>query len=112
MIRFFENKLAFAVIVGLFALALTANALQGATLPPPDRSETGPKLVALTHGPSLPPYPWENLRVAHGPSLPPYPWENLRVAHGPSLPPYPWENLRVAHGPSLPPYPWENLRAA
>ena len=48
---------------------------------------------ASTHGPNLPPDPWENLTAAHGPNLPPDPWENLTAAaHGPNLPPDPWEN--------------------
>jgi hypothetical protein len=66
----------------------------------------------VAHGPSLPPDPWEPVRLAHGPSLPPDPWEPVRLAHGPSLPPDPWEPVRLAHGPSLPPDPWEPVRAA
>lgn len=34
--------------------------------------------------------------VAHGPTMPPPPWEEIRVAHGPTMPPPPWEEIRLA----------------
>jgi hypothetical protein len=49
----------------------------------------------MGHGPTMPPPPWEEIRVAHGPTMPPPPWEEIRVAHGPTMPPPPWEEVRV-----------------
>jgi hypothetical protein len=106
MQRFFENKLAFAAVVVLFALAFGWN-LSHAT-----PAAARPDLIMEAVGPSLPPPPWEEIQVAVGPSLPPPPWEEIQVAVGPSLPPPPWEEIRVAVGPSLPPPPWEEVRTA
>ena len=80
MSRLLENKLMFAVIFALFALACASNAIQGAGLPVPSH-----KLLA------------EPVNVANGPSLPPDPWDgNVTMANGPSLPPDPWDgNLSV-----------------
>src|SRR6202162_1388592 len=105
----FQNKVVGGVIVLLSAAAFAGTAKQG-TGAIKSSLLTAPDSESIMHGPSLPPDPWEGVRLAHGPSLPPDPWEGLRLAHGPSLPPDPWEGLRLAHGPSLPPDPWEGLR--
>lgn len=65
MRRFFENKLAVAAILSLFLLASAWNAVSGAA------PVAGPALlpqdvVAVAHGPLLPPDPWDmgGLKVA------------------------------------------------
>ena len=63
MSRLLENKLMFAAVLALFALACAANALQGAGVPVHSH-----KLLA------------EPVNVASGPTLPPDPWDgNLSV---------------------------------
>ncbi len=99
MRRFFENKVAFAMLAILFALACAWNLSHAGTLP-----------VKVGSGPTMPPAPWEDFRLASGPTMPPAPWEDLRIASGPTMPPAPWEDLRIASGPTMPPAPWEDLR--
>ena len=75
MSRLFENKLMFAAVLMLFALACASNAIQGAGVPVPSH-----KLLA------------EPVNVANGPILDPYPWDgNVTIANGPILDPYPWD---------------------
>jgi hypothetical protein len=50
--------------------------------------------------------------VAVGPTMPPPPWEEIRLAVGPTMPPPPWEEIRLAVGPTMPPPPWEEVRVA
>jgi hypothetical protein len=109
MKKFFENKFAFVVVSFLFASALTWNLTHGGETVPSGHLLSKPAQTLLTHGPSMPPDPWD-LRIAHGPSMPPDPWD-LRIAHGPSMPPDPWD-LCIAHGPSMPPDPWDIRRRA
>jgi hypothetical protein len=79
MRRLFQIQLACAGTVLMVALALSRHFAP-----------------AVAHGTTLPPPPWEEIRVAHGTTLPPPPWEEIRVAHGTTLPPPPWEEVRVA----------------
>ena len=91
MHRILDNKYMSAAIMFLFALAFACNTLQGLTPSLPGSVLTGLDTVAVAHGPTMPPDPWEPVRVAHGPTMPPDPWEPVRVAHGPTMPPNPWE---------------------
>ena len=52
MSRLFENKLMFAAVLALFALACASNAIQGAGVPVH-------RIVTIAQGPILPPDPWD-----------------------------------------------------
>jgi hypothetical protein len=81
MQRFFENKLAFAAILLLFALAMVCNATIGGS----QSKANDWTITAATHS---------NQVVSKGPNLPPDPWEwraSNSVRKGPNLPPDPWE---------------------
>src|ERR1035441_5059039 len=105
MRNFFSNKLAYVAILSLFTLACAWNMTHGT----PTFSGHFPlaNRTLTSHGPSLPPDPWNppsgNL-TAHGPSLPPDPWNppsgNL-TTHGPSLPPDPWNPRSEEHTSEL-----------
>ena len=75
MHRVLDNKYTVAAAVLLFALAFACNAFQGTAPSLPGSVLIGQATVAVAHGPSMPPDPWEVNRVAHGPSMPPDPWE-------------------------------------
>ena len=116
MQRFFENKLAFAAILLLFALAMVCNATVDSSQPGDNSwliTATTQNNRVVQKGPNLPPDPWEWLAsnsVHKGPNLPPDPWEWNKAQKGPNLPPDPWEWLAsnsVHKGPNLPPDPWE-----
>ncbi len=53
-------------------------------------------MLALAHSPSMPPDPWDGVRVAHSPSMPPDPWDGVRLAHSPSMPPDTWDGMADA----------------
>jgi hypothetical protein len=110
MRKFFENKIAFATISSLFALAFALNFSQGATAPSGLHARPA-AMTAAMHGPTMPPNPWDGVRVGHGPTMPPNPWDGLTVAamHGPTMPPNPWDGVRVGHGPTMPPNPWDGM---
>ena len=77
MRRFLENKLFFATVAVLFGLALAWNLSHGATLPSFSAPlAITPDLVTERLGPTMPPPPWEDVRVALGPTMPPPPWED------------------------------------
>ena len=80
MSRLLDNKLMFAAVFALFALACASNAIQGAGLP-----VHGYELLA------------EPVNIAAGPILQPDPWDgNVTMAAGPILQPDPWDgNLSV-----------------
>ena len=80
MRRFLENKFTVAAILLLFAGALLWNTAQGAGASVPWHFQIGLLPAAEAHGLSLPPDPWDQVRVAHGPGLPPDPWDQVRVA--------------------------------
>lgn len=75
MRRFFENKLAFAAVVVLFALAFAWNIAHGAAVAP----STAPLPVSpdVSSGVTRPAH--EAVRIAIGPTCPPPPWEELRI---------------------------------
>src|ERR1019366_7091471 len=103
MSRLFENKLMFAAVLMLFALACASNAIQGAGVPVPSHKLLA-EPVNVANGPILDPYPWDgNVTIANGPILDPYPWDgNVTIANGPILDPYPWDgNVTIANGPIL-----------
>ena len=50
--------------------------------------------------------------VAVGPTMPPPPWEEIRLAVGPTMPLPPWEEIRLAVGPTMPLPPWEEARVS
>ena len=78
--NFFENKLAFAAVLLLFALALAWNLAHGGALTSSPGSLTvTPDLVKEAVGPTMPPPPWEEIRVAVGPTMPPPLWEEVRA---------------------------------
>ena len=97
MSRLLGNKLMFAAVLVLFALACVSNAIQGAGVPVHTHMLLA-EPVNVAHGPMMPPDPWDgNVTVAHGPMMPPDPWDgNVTIAHGPMMPPDPWDgNLSV-----------------
>ena len=71
--RFGYRSFVFA-ITPVFALALACSAAQCV-----DSAASGNVVpaasVQITHGPTMPPYPWEGVQITHGPTMPPYPWE-------------------------------------
>ena len=81
MRQFFENKLAFAAVLLLFAMALAWNLSHGGSITPSPGSLTVTPDSAILEaiGPTLPPPPWEEVREAIGPTLPPPPWEEVRA---------------------------------
>ncbi len=97
MSRLLENKLMFAAVLALFALACALNALQGAGVPVPSHKLLAEQ-VTVAAGPILAPDPWDgNVMMAAGPILAPDPWDgNVMMAAGPILAPDPWDgNLSV-----------------
>jgi hypothetical protein len=92
MSRLVGNKLLFAAVFVLFALACALNAIQGAGVPVPNH-----KLLA------------EPVSVADGPTLAPDPWDgDVTIAQGPILAPDPWDgDVTIAQGPILAPDPWD-----
>jgi hypothetical protein len=66
MQKFFENKLAFAAIVVLFALAMVCNATIGTS-----RSNLGDRGMNSTHANGI---------VQRGPNVPPAPWDWAKAA--------------------------------
>ena len=109
MSRLLDNKLIFAAVIALFALACASNAIQGAGVPVHSHMLLA-EPVNVAHGPTMPPDPWDgNVTIAHGPTMPPDPWDgNVTIAHGPTMPPDPWDgNVTIAHGPTMPPDPWD-----
>jgi hypothetical protein len=104
----FDLKFAFIALLSLLTSLFTWNMVRGTRVASGSLAMV-PGVTLVAHGPSLPPDPWDGVRIAHGPSLPPDPWDGVRIAHGPSLPPDPWDGVRIAHGPSLPPDPWDGV---
>jgi hypothetical protein len=96
MRRLPEHRFSLCGTPVIFMVALTISGTQGVGASLPAFLSMEPSSVAILHGPSIPPDPWDGLRVAHGPSIPPDPWDGLRIAHGPSIPPDPWDGLRLA----------------
>ncbi|PWU02149.1 MAG: hypothetical protein C5B51_21455 [Terriglobia bacterium] len=91
MRRFFENKMAYAAVVLLFALAFAWNLSHDASPRMPNLLLGDPTVGA--HGFALPSTPSTNIRSASGPTMPPPPWEEVFVASGPTMPPPPWEEI-------------------
>ena|ERR1039457_6729414 len=101
---FLENKFAQAAVLSLFLFAFALNA--GTPAP---SAMTTINTVSFSHGPTMPPAPWDGLAVVHGPTMPPAPWDGLAVVHGPTMPPAPWDGIAVVHGPTMPPAPWDGI---
>ena len=80
MSRLLDNKLIFAAVIALFALACAANAIQGAGAPVPSHTPLA-EPISVANGPILTPDPWDgNVTMANGPILMPDPWDgNLSV---------------------------------
>src|ERR1700744_4626373 len=97
MQRFLENKLAFAAILLLFALAMVCNATIGES-----HSKATRWNISATQG---------NHGVQKGPNVPTDPWDwlasNTTIHKGPNVPPDPWDWNKVAKGPNVPPDPWD-----
>jgi hypothetical protein len=120
MQRFFENKLTFAAILLLFALAMVCNATVGGSQSKDDdwlMTAATRNSAVVQKGPNLPPHPLEwraSNSVQKGPNIPPDPWEWNKAQKGPNIPPDPWEwraGNSVHKGPNIPPDPWEWLKA-
>jgi hypothetical protein len=107
--RKFNGKFAFIAVFSVSTFAFTWNVLHGAGTTVGGHTLTASHAVLLAHGPTVPPDPWDGVRVAHGPTVPPDPWDGVRIAHGPTVPPDPWDGVRIAHGPTVPPDPWDGL---
>ena len=105
MQRFFENKFAFLAVFTLFAVPFVWNLSHGSAALFNSHGLMLPDTEMTAHGPSFPPPPDTDVRLAHGPSFPPPPDTDVRLAHGPSFPPPPDTDVRLAHGPSFPPPP-------
>ena len=73
MRKFFAGKFAFIAVFFLFAFAFTWNLVHGAG------AIAAPDATLLAHSPSIPPNPWDDVRIAHSPSIPPDPWDDVRV---------------------------------
>ena len=93
MRRFFENKIAFAAVVMLFALAFGWNLSHGAETPWPNPLLVDPTSGA--RGQATPVVPTGPVKTASGPTMPPPPWEEVQMASGPTMPPPPWEEGRI-----------------
>jgi len=104
MQRFFENKLAFATIILLFALAMVCNATMGS----PQTKGLDWTVTASAHQ--------AQTVIQKGPNVPPDPWDwrasNATVHKGPNVPPDPWDWNKVQKGPNVPPDPWDWVKAA
>jgi hypothetical protein len=74
MQRFFENKLAFVGVALLFALAFLWNVSHAAS------TAARPDVIMEAYGPTPPPPPWEEIRVAAAPAIPQRPSEQVRAA--------------------------------
>jgi hypothetical protein len=92
MRRFFENRMIYAAVVLLFALAFAWNLSHSAYGHSPSLLLVDP---AGANGMAVPAASPNQVRVASGPTMPPPPWEEVRVASGPTMPPPPWEEGRV-----------------
>jgi hypothetical protein len=111
MQRFLENKLAFAAILLLFALAMVCNATIGNSQ---SNSKDWNLRAAVQKGPNIPPDPWDWNKVQKGPNIPPDPWDwraSNGVHKGPNIPPDPWDWNKAHKGPNIPPDPWDWVRA-
>ena len=95
MRRFFDSKFAFIAVLSLFTSAFTWNMVHGTGATVDGHRLVLPDVMLVAHGPSIPPDPWDGVRIAHGPSIPPNPWDGVRIAHGPSIPPDPWDGVRL-----------------
>ena len=73
MRNFLENKFAQVAVLSLFVFAF---ALSAGT---PTRSAMTAtiNIVSISHGPTMPPAPWDGLAVVHGPTMPPAPWDGI-----------------------------------
>jgi len=109
MSRFLENKMMFAAIFVLFALASALNAVPGAGVALPSHLLLAGNVI-LADGPILEPDPWDGtVMLADGPILEPDPWDGtVMLADGPILEPDPWDGtVMLADGPILEPDPWD-----
>jgi len=111
MRKILDDKLAFIMVIFLFTLAFTLNAMHGAGTSVGHTPLALPDVTLVAHGPTIPPDPWDGVSIAHGPTIPPDPWDGVRIAHGPTIPPDPWDGVRIAHGPTIPPDPWDGARS-
>ena len=112
MQRFLENKLAFAAILLLFALAMVCNATIGNSQ---SNTKDWNSRAALHKGCNVPPDPWDSNKIRKGPNVPPDPWDwraSNGVHKGPNVPPDPWDWNKVRKGPNVPPDPWDWAKAA
>jgi hypothetical protein len=109
-----KSKLNFSFIalLSLFISALTWNMVDSVGANAGRSALLSPDVPLVAHGPTVPPDPWDGVRIAHGPTVPPDPWDGVRIAHGPTVPPDPWDGVRIAHGPTVPPDPWDGVRVA
>ena len=79
MSRFFDSKYVFVVVLSLFSFAFTLNMVRGADATANSHFLLAPNVILQAHGPSIPPDPWDGVRIAHGPSIPPDPWEGVNI---------------------------------
>ena len=95
MRKFFVGKFAFIAVFFLVTFAFTWNLVHGAGAIVGGPFLAAPDVTLLAHAPSIPPNPWDDVRIAHSPSVPPNPWDDVRIAHSPSVPPNPWDDVRI-----------------
>src|ERR1017187_5601337 len=81
MRKFFVGKFAFIAVFFLVTFAFTWNLVHGAGAIVGGLSLAAPELPLLAHSPTVPPDPWDGVRIAHSPTVPPDPWDGVRIAH-------------------------------
>jgi hypothetical protein len=114
MQTYFENKLAFAAIFLFCALPAASHGTKSNGPPLAANQRTTSSAAQLSHGPNMPPDPWDWNKVQHGPNMPPDPWDWSAANHGPNMPPDPWDwnKVKAQHGPNMPPDPWDWIISA
>ena len=70
MRKFSFGKFAFIAVFSMFTAAFTAAG---------GHFVAAPGVALLAHSPSIPPDPWDGVRLAHSPSIPPDPWDGVRL---------------------------------
>ncbi|MCX6627624.1 MAG: hypothetical protein NTW28_08350, partial [Candidatus Solibacter sp.] len=79
MRSFFDSKFAFIAVLSLFTFAFTWNMMHGTTATAGGHLLVLPDVTLVAHGPTIPPDPWDGVRIAHGPTIPPDPWDGVRM---------------------------------
>ena len=79
MRQFFANTAASRAVLLSFALAFAWNSSDNVKAPLVSSRTHSSNLISLASGPTMPPPPWQDVKVASGPTMPPPPWQDLRT---------------------------------